>query len=113
MRSKPVEIFFKIRGITYWRSSFYKPVLNTLLNVCCLIKCLLLKNLYFLPVSINERLHLFPAYRLIICLPSFGENLAPFTAEPIGDVFIHTPPELGLFIGWVFGYPAHQFHHFG
>lgn len=36
MRSKPVEIFFKIREITYWRSSFYKPVLNTLLNVCCL-----------------------------------------------------------------------------
>lgn len=36
MRSKPVEIFFKIREITYWRSSFYKLVLNTLLNVCCL-----------------------------------------------------------------------------
>lgn len=107
MRSKPVEIFFKIREITCWHSSFYKPALNTLLNACRF------KNLYFLPVSINERLHLFPAYRLIICLPSFGENLAPFTAEPIGDVFIHTPPELGLFIGRVFGCPAHQFHHFG
>lgn len=78
-----------------------------------IIKYLLLKNLYFLPVFINERLHLFPAYRLIICLPPFRENLAPLTAEPIGDVFIHTAPEFGLFISRVFGCPAHHFHHFG
>lgn len=78
-----------------------------------IIKNLFLENLYFLPVSRNERLHLLRAYRLVIRLPFLGENLASFAAKPVGNVRAHTTPEFGLLIGGVPGCPAHQFHYLG
>lgn len=97
----------------------YNPLNHTFLHITYriffeyIIKNLFSQNLYFLPVSRNERLHLLPAYRLVIRLPALGENLAPFAAKPVGDVRVHTAPEFGLLTGGVPGCPAHQFHHLG
>lgn len=97
----------------------YNPLNHISLGITCriffkyIIKNLFSQNLYFLPVSRNERLHLLPAHRLVVRLPTGCENLAPFAAKPVGDVRVHAAPEFGLLIGWVPGCPAHQFHYLG
>lgn len=97
----------------------YNPLNYMFLRITCriffkyIIKNLFPQNLYFLPVSRNERLHLLPPYRLVIDPAPFRQNLAPFAAKPVGDVRVHAAPEFGLLVGRVPGCPAHQFYYLG
>lgn len=78
-----------------------------------IIKKLFPQNLYFLPVSRNERLHLLPAYRLVIDPAPFRQNPASSATKPVGNVRVHAAPEFGLLVGGVPGCPAHQLHYLG